>query len=117
MHRELATAFGRIARSPYVQAARGRGEPVWPHLTLNALLPVLELIAGRAAFFVSGLIVIEKLMLLGGLGSILWEAAQLRDYPLAIGISLLATGWVAGIQLLCDTGRIALDPRLSGEPP
>ena len=56
--------------------------------------------------------ILEKVLLLNGVGAILWQAALLRDYDLALGISLLAATFVSLARLAGDTVRIAVDPRL-----
>jgi ABC-type dipeptide/oligopeptide/nickel transport system permease component len=111
LHAEAEGLLRRIAASGYVEAARARGAPTWPHVVRNLLPPLTVVIAGRAAFFVGGLVIVEKILLLNGLGAILWRAAIDRDYPLALGITLVTAAAVAAVRLVADTVRILLDPR------
>lgn len=114
IHGESESLFRRIRGSGYVEAARARGAPVWPHIARNLLPPLTTLIASRTAFFVGGLVILEKLLLLNGVGSILWRAALERDYPLALGITLVTAAMVAAARLIGDVVRTALDPRRRG---
>lgn len=112
VHAACEDELARIRGSGFVDAARALGLPVWPHVLLNLLPPLATVASSRVAFLVGGLVVVEKVLLLGGAGALLWEAALGRDYPLAIGLGLLAALVVAGTRLLADLARLALDPRL-----
>ena len=114
IHGTAEREIRRIRNSGYVDAARARGAPTWPH-TLSNLLPALTtLVSNRAAFFLGGAIVVEKVFGIHGLGDVLWEACRKRDFPLVLGITLLSAGFVCGIRLLADWVRLALDPRQRG---
>ena len=112
LHADVENALISLRRSGFVDAARARGMPVWPHVAWNLVAPLTTIAVSRAAFFVGGLVVLEKVLLLNGVGAILWRAALLRDYDLCIGIALLAAVVVAGTRLTADAIRIATDPRL-----
>jgi peptide/nickel transport system permease protein len=79
VHGEIEDALVRTRTSPWVDAARARGQDIWP-LVLRGLAPQLvSTLASRAAVLVGGVVVVEKLLLLNGAGAILWEAAGLRE--------------------------------------
>ncbi len=109
---EIHNALHEIRRSGYVQAARARGEAIWPHVAGNLVAPLTSIATRRIAFFVGGLVILERVLLLDGAGAILWHAAQLRDYELALGIGLCAGAVVCGARLVGDSIRLAVDPRL-----
>lgn len=108
----VAEELRRFEDEGTADGARALGLPAWPHIALNLLPPLATALASRAAFFVGGLVVIEKVLLLGGAGALLWDAALGRDYPLALGLGLGAALVVAGARLLADLLRLGLDPRL-----
>lgn len=112
LHLELEGAIDRVRGSGFVDATRARGLPVWPHVGRNLVAPVATAVAGRVAFFVGGLVILERVLLLNGAGAALWQAALLRDHPVAVGVAVLAAAVVAGARLLADLVRIAIDPRL-----
>lgn len=112
---EVENALIEIRSSGYVAAARARGEPLWRHVFLNLVGPLTTIAATRAAFFVGGLVILEKVLLLNGIGSILWQAALLRDYPLALGITVILASVVCVSRLLGDSLRAIIDPRLGVE--
>lgn len=112
IHAAAEDALTRIRRSGYVDAARARGAPLWPHVLLNLVPPLSSLAASRAAFFVGGLVIIEKVLHLNGVGAMLWQACRMRDYPLALGITAVAAAVVCGARLAADLVRVSVDPRL-----
>jgi ABC-type dipeptide/oligopeptide/nickel transport system permease component len=111
---EVTHTLSRIMRSGYIDAARARGERLWPHIAINLIGPLTTVVATRVAFFIGGLVIIEKVLLIEGLGKILWAAAQLRDYPLALGITLIAATAVGLVRFGGDVLRTVIDPRLRG---
>lgn len=110
-HAALDAELRALRRAPFVEAARARGAPVWPHLAGNLLPPLLEVGAGRVAALLGTVVVVEKLLLLNGAGAMLWQACVRRDFPLATGITLAAAVVVAGVRLASDLARLAVDPR------
>ncbi len=102
----------RIRRAPFLDAARARGARLAPHLFWNLVPPLTTLASNRAAFFLGGLIIVEKVLHLNGAGAMLWQACRLRDYPLALGVTVVAAAVVCGARLAGDLVRVAVDPRL-----
>lgn len=115
IHQASRESLGAIRSSPYVDAAIARGAPLGALVLRNFLLPLSAICARRTAFFVGGLVVVEKVLHIQGAGAMLWQACRLRDWPLVVGLSLLAAAVVAGARLLSDVTRLALDPRLRGQ--
>lgn len=112
VHQAAEEALDRILRSGYVDAARARGAPLWPYVLRNLLPPLTTIATTRAAFLVGGLVVLEKVLLLNGAGAVLWQAAELRDYDLAMAVAVIAAAFVATVRFAGDLVRIAVDPRL-----
>jgi ABC-type dipeptide/oligopeptide/nickel transport system permease component len=42
----------------------------------------------------------------------LWQACMMRDYPLAMGVTVLAATAVCLARMFGDIVRVAVDPRL-----
>jgi peptide/nickel transport system permease protein len=112
VHSACEDELRAIRRSGYVDAARARGAPLWPHVLLNLVPPLTTIASSRAAFFVGGLVVVEKVLHLNGVGAMLWQACRLRDVPLVLGITFVAAGVVCGARLTADLVRVTVDPRL-----
>jgi ABC-type dipeptide/oligopeptide/nickel transport system permease component len=117
VHAAVEDEITRLRNAPFVDAAIARGAPAWRHVLWNLLPPLATIAYGRAAFFVGGLVIVEKVLHLNGVGSMLWQACRMRDYPVALGITLLAAAAVAGVRLAGDLVRVAVDPRLRESGP
>lgn len=122
-----AAATGRFLRatllevrsSRYVMAARARGlsesRLTWVHTLRPALLPVVTLFGLSLPFLVSGSVVIETVFSWPGMGRELWWAAQARDVPLVVGITLVGAAAVIIGNLVADLLYAAVDPRSRDE--
>lgn len=112
VHQAADEELRTLRASGWVDAAIARGAPLWPHILWNLLPPLTTIAVSRTAFFLGGLIVVEKVLQLNGAGAMLWQACRLRDYPLALGLVLAASAVVCGARLVGDLVRIGVDPRL-----
>lgn len=83
------------------------------HLLRNACLPLLSLIALNIGFIVSGALVVEIVFSLTGMGTLLYEAAIYRDYPLLQGCFLVLTLFVVVANTLADLAYSIADPRIA----
>lgn len=115
VHDALAHELRALRASAWVEAARARGEPLALPLARNLLPALLAVVGVRAAWLAGGLVVVEQVLHIRGLGSLFWRAAELRDHELTAAIALLTACLVIGARLLCDGARVALDPRLGAD--
>ena len=115
VYAEVSTQLRRIRGSAFVDAARARGEPVGPTIAIHWVPLAAGLVAPRTSVFIGGLVILEKVLLLHGIGAILWQAALDRDYNVAMGITVVLGTATALLQLAGDAVRIWVDPRLSSE--
>lgn len=100
----------------YVRTARAKGlsEPrvVFVHTLRNAMFPVITLIGLYIPALFSGALVVETLFNFNGMGLLFWQAAQNRDYPILLGVTLiLAIATVVG-AFLADMLYAVADPRV-----
>jgi len=107
----------RLRNATFVDAAIARGAPAWRHVLWNLLPPLATIAYGRAAFFLGGLVIVEKVLHMNGVGSMLWQACRMRDYPVALGITILAAAAVCCARLVGDAVRVSVDPRLREAAP
>ena len=112
VHAEIEHAVAHLQESPFVDAARARGEATWPLLLRHLLPTACSVAASRVGWLLGGAVVVEKLLLLPGAGAVLWNAALLRDYEVVLGLTLVAAAAVVVARLLADLARVWLDPRL-----
>lgn len=109
------TMMLEVMRLDYIRTARAKGLGgrviVVRHALRNALIPVVSLLGVQAAFLLSGVVVIESVFALPGIGRTLIDAIATRDYPVVQGIAVVAGLLVIAINLLVDISYGTLDPR------
>lgn len=119
--------FGYIARmaragtiealdADYTRTAVLKGLPqstvLWRHVLRNALLPTVSVIATQTAYLIGGLVVIETLFRYQGIGSLIFLAANKKDFPM-LEAGVLAVGCVFAVaSLLADLIYSWLNPRI-----
>ncbi len=82
------------------------------HALPNARLPVVTASALYFGWVVSGVIVIETVFNINGLGSLTWTATENYNYPLLSGVFLIATVGVVLCNAVADVLYMFLDPRV-----
>jgi len=101
----------------YVRTARAKGvaefSVIVKHALRNALLPVVTLVGANLGAAVGGAIFIESVFNWPGMGLLLVNAVEARDYPLIMGAALVIGAFVLIINLLTDLLYAAIDPRIA----
>jgi peptide/nickel transport system permease protein len=100
----------------YIRTARakglGAGAVVWRHALRNAALPVVTVFGMQAGALLAGAVITETVFAWPGIGSLLVEAIQRRDFPVVQGcVLLIAVSYVA-VNALTDVVYAWLDPRV-----
>lgn len=100
----------------YVSVARGKGlhesRILWKHVLKNALIPVVTIINVQFVYFMGGTIIIETLVGLPGLGRLVWDSVNLRDYFMLQNAVLVVAAMVVSVNLLTDIVYTILNPRV-----
>ncbi len=102
----------------YVLVAQAKGLPkrrVVGYAARNAILPSVSGFSLAIGFVVSGALLTEIVFSYPGLGWILLQAVNNRDYPLLQGIFLIITFAVLAANLIADFAYVLLDPRTRQE--
>jgi ABC-type dipeptide/oligopeptide/nickel transport system permease component len=104
----------RLLRSQdYVHAARLRGASPLRHMLPGLLLPASAISAGKIAFLLGSVVIVEQHWVLAGLGDAsLLAAKDPADPVLLLAVTLVVTAVVALVALLRDVLEILIDPRL-----
>jgi peptide/nickel transport system permease protein len=76
------------------------------------LVPVVAMLGLIATVLFSGSVVIESVFGWAGIGRLAIEAANGRDYPVILGVTLLAGTIVVIVNLLVDLLYAVIDPRI-----
>ena len=105
-----------VLRQDYIRTAWSKGLRekivVLRHVLKNALIPVVTLVGFQLPILIGGSVIIEQIFVLPGIGTLLLDAIQKRDYPIVSGINLFIATAVVLINLLIDLTYAFLDPRV-----
>lgn len=102
--------------SDYVRTARSKGLPegqiMRRHIMRNALLPFITIVGLMMASFIGGAVVTEAVFTYPGLGRLLIQAINTRDYPLIQGCIVMILIIYVAINLTVDILYAYIDPRI-----
>jgi peptide/nickel transport system permease protein len=103
----------------YITVAQAKGLPdrrvVTTYAARNAMLPQLSSFALALGFIVGGTLVMELVFSYPGIGKLLLDATNAKDYPLMQGVFLVITLAVLVTNILADIAYVILDPRARQE--
>lgn len=119
--------FGYIARmaragtiealdSEYTRTAILKGltypQVIWRHVLRNALLPTISVIATQTVYLIGGLVVIEIIFHYQGIGSLIYTAANKKDFPmLQAGVMVVGALFMIATTA-ADLLQAVLNPRI-----
>ena len=114
--RMLRSSMLDILGADYVKAARAKGLPertvVWRHIMRNAVSPIVTLLGMDFGWFLGGVLVIEIVFSIPGIGQQAWNAIQTQDRPMIMGTVLFGALLVTVSNLVVDIVYTWLDPRV-----
>ncbi len=120
----LSAVLARMVRSTllevlnedYIRTARAKGlkesSVIWRHALMNTMLPVVTLLGLQLGALFAGAVITETVFSWPGIGSLLIESIQKRDYPLVQGCVLLVAVSYLLINTITDLLYQLLDPRI-----
>jgi peptide/nickel transport system permease protein len=105
-----------VIREDYIRTARAKGVREWvitySHAFRNALLPVVTFVGWWGGRLLGGVVVMEIVFGVPGMGTTLVDAINHRDYPTVQAIVLIMTLVFLGLNLFIDLLYGWLDPRI-----
>lgn len=100
----------------YVRTARAKGAKEWVviywHALRNALIPIVSVIGVLIPKLLGGAVITETVFGWPGMGRLIVEAAQGRDYNLVMGVTVIVTFIVIATNFLVDIIYSRIDPRV-----
>lgn len=114
--RYIRSAVLEVKSSGYVRTARSKGLAprivLGRHIVRNAMIPILTITGIQLATILSGLMVIEVVFAWPGLGRLIYESVEARDYPVVQGGVLLVAALFLLVNFVVDVLYAVVDPRI-----
>jgi peptide/nickel transport system permease protein len=105
-----------VLNADHVRTARAKGLGELPvllrHVLRNAAVPIVTVIGIGVAVLIGGVVVTESVYAIPGLGRLVVDAVQARDYPTVQAVILLFSVAYVLINLVVDLSYTVLDPRI-----
>lgn len=116
LSRMTRSSLVEVLREDYMTTARAKGLPepvvILKHGLRNALLPVITVAGLQFGALLGGAIITEKVFARPGLGTLLLEGINERNYPLVQGTVLVIAVAYVTVNLLVDLAYGLADPRV-----
>ena len=108
-----------VIRQDYIRTARAKGlserDVIWKHALKNALIPVITVVGMQLGTIIAGSVVVEAIFSIPGLGSLLMDAINNRNYPVIQGCVLFMSIFISLMNLLVDLIYGFVDPRIKAQ--
>lgn len=105
-----------VLRQDFITTARAKGAGnariLFVHALRNAGLPLVAMIGLDIGIFMSGAVVVESVFGWPGIGQLAWQAIQLVDIPVIVGVTTVAACFIVLGNLLADLVAPFVDPRI-----
>jgi peptide/nickel transport system permease protein len=114
--RYLRASMLEVKQSPFFRTAEGKGissgRILFRHVLPNSLIPTLTMLGLIVGYTLSGVVVIEYMFGLPGIGSLAIESSFKRDYAVIQGVALTIISFFILTTFLFDVLCGIVDPRL-----
>jgi len=116
LSRMIRTSMLEVIQEDYIRAARARGLSEFRILGLHALrntaLPVITILGMQFGSLLAGAVITETIFSWPGIGQLMIDSIQKRDYPVVQACVLLISFTYVFVNLITDVTYTVLDPRL-----
>lgn len=106
-----------VLHTDYIRAAWLKGlsrrRILWKHALRNGLLPTITLVALDVGYLLGGIVVVEEIFSIPGIGRALIVAVQSRDLPTIQGGVMILAATYSIVNFLADIAYVSLDKRIS----
>jgi peptide/nickel transport system permease protein len=114
--RMVRTTMLGVLRSPYIEFARLKGMPertiLLRHALRHVLTPVITMLGMDLGYFLGGVLIIESVFGLPGVGQLAYNAIGTLDIPMITGTVLLAALFMVVMSFVVDVTYTVVDPRV-----
>ncbi len=114
--RMMRSSMIDVLLQDYIRTARAKGlsplRVLLVHGLRNAVLPIIAMVGLDIGFFMAGAVVVESVYGWPGIGQLAWQAIQVIDIPIIMGVTLVAAVSIVFGNFLADLVMPLVDPRL-----
>jgi len=114
--RMLRSSLLEVLHSPFVRTVRAKGASeftvLFTHAMRNSLVPVFTLIGLQVGAVLGGTVILESIFGIPGMGMLIFESVQLRDYPVVLGCVVVYGAVFVLVNLVVDVLYGVIDPRI-----
>jgi len=114
--RSLRASMLEILDSDFILTARSKGisqtRITFIHVLRNAIIASVTVLGVNIAYLVGSTVIVERVFVIPGSGSLMIDAISRRDYPIVQGVTLFFAVIVVLVNLITDLVHAALDPRV-----
>ena len=114
--RMIRSSMLEVMQADYMRTAASKGLThrvmLLRHALPNALIPVITVVGIAFALLITGAVVVENVFSIKGLGRVLIQGIQNRDYPVVQGAVLLVSAFFVLSNLVVDLLYAVIDPRI-----
>jgi ABC-type dipeptide/oligopeptide/nickel transport system permease component len=114
--RMVRTTMLTVLHSPFIEFARLKGMPertiIWRHALRHVLTPVITMLGMDLGYFLGGVLIIESVFGLPGVGELAFNAISNLDVPMITGTVLFAAVFVVLMNFIVDVAYTLIDPRV-----
>ncbi|MDL2318866.1 ABC transporter permease [Eubacteriales bacterium OttesenSCG-928-A19] len=117
--RQTRSAMLEVISQDYIRTARSKGLKektiTIRHALHNALIPIVTLMGMSLGHVVGGSVIVERLFVIPGMGTLLMTAITSKDYMVVQNVVLIIAAFVLACNLLVDILYGYIDPRIRVE--
>ncbi|QND56091.1 ABC transporter permease [Mesorhizobium huakuii] len=114
--RMVRASMMEVMGEPHIRTARSFGLPEWKIVSKYALriaiIPTISLVAVGLGSILSSAVFVEAVFARPGIGKLITDAVNTRNYPVAMGTVLIMTAIYVSITIAADLLIARLDPRV-----
>jgi peptide/nickel transport system permease protein len=105
-----------VLRLDHVTTAKAKGVPRWgvvvKHALRNSLIPLTTVLAVQIPALLAGTVIIEYVFTWPGMGRLVIEGINSRDYPVILAVVMITAVLVLFFNFIADVTAAILDPRI-----
>ncbi|MBE3555629.1 MAG: ABC transporter permease [Firmicutes bacterium] len=114
--RMMRASMIEVTGQEYIKTARAKGlsmpAVVWRHMIRNAILPVVTILGPMIAAVVTGVMVVEQIFNVPGMGQYFVTSVEDDDYTMIMGVTLFFAALLVFLLFLVDVAYSWIDPRI-----